>query len=76
MEPDYAYIHSELAKKGVNLTLLCEEYKVKCANVGRVPYQYSQFCENFRSWTRKSKVTMRIHHKPEDAIQRIEIPEN
>lgn len=69
MEPDYAYIHSELAKKGVNLTLLHEEYKVKCANAGRVPYQYSQFCENYRAWARKSKATMRIHHKPGDAME-------
>ena len=39
MEPDCAYIHTELARKGVNLTLLHEEYKVKCASAGRVPYQ-------------------------------------
>ena len=32
MDPDCAYIHDELAKKGVNLTLLHEEYKVKCAS--------------------------------------------
>ena len=69
MEPDYAYIHNELAKKGVNLTLLHEEYKVKCASSGRVPYQYTQFCELYRSWARKSKATMRIHHKPGDAME-------
>ncbi len=49
MEPDYAYIHNELAKKGVNLTLLHAKYKVKCASAGRVPYQYTQFCELYRS---------------------------
>ena len=69
MEPDCAYIHTELAKKGVNLTLLHEEYKVKCAGAGRVPYQYTQFCEIYRSWARKSKATMRIHHKPGDAME-------
>ena len=69
MEPDYDYIHNELAKKGVNLTLLHEEYKVKCASAGRVPYQYTQFCELYRSWARKSKATMRIHHKPGDAME-------
>ena len=37
-------------QKGVNLTLLHEEYKVKCAGAGRVPYQYTQFCEIYRSW--------------------------
>ena len=35
MEPDCEYIHGELAKKGVNLTLLHNEYKVKCASTGR-----------------------------------------
>ena len=69
MEPDCAYIHRELAKKGVNLTLLHEEYKVKCANAGRVPYQYTQFCEIYRGWAKKSKATMRIHHKPGDAME-------
>ena len=57
MEPDCAYIHAELAKKGVNLTLLHEEYKVKCAGAGRVPYQYIQFCEIYRSWAGNAKGT-------------------
>ncbi len=69
MEPDCAYIHNELAKKGVNLTLLWTEYKAKCTAANRVPYQYTQFCEIYRSWARKSKATMRIKHKPGDAME-------
>ena len=69
MEPDCDYIHRELAAKGVNLTLLHSEYKAKCAAAGRVPYQYTQFCEIYRNWVRKSKATMRIHHKPGDAME-------
>lgn len=69
MAPDCAYIHEELAKKGVNLTLLHEEYKVKCNSAGRVPYQYTQFCDIYRAWARKSKATMRIHHKPGEAME-------
>lgn len=69
LEPDCAYIHSELAKKGVNLTLLHVEYKAKCAETGRVPYQYTQFCDIYRSWAVKSRATMRIHHKPGDAME-------
>ena len=38
LQPDCPYIHKELAKKGVNLTLLWNEYKVKCADIHRVPY--------------------------------------
>ena len=33
-EPDYAYIHRELSKKGVTLTLLWSEYCERC-------YQYT-----------------------------------
>lgn len=69
MEPDCAYIHCELAKKGVNLTLLWNEYKARYASAGRVPYQYTQFCDTYRSWAKKSKATMRIHHKPGDAME-------
>ena len=69
MEPDCPYMHRELAKKGVNLTLLHNEYKVKCVNAGRVSYQYTQFCDIYRSWAQKSKATMRIQHKPGDAME-------
>lgn len=69
MEPDCSYIHEELARKGVNLTLLHNEYKVKCAGARRVPYQYTQFCDIYRTWARKSKATMRIQHKPGDAME-------
>ena len=69
LEPDCAWIHRELAKKGVNLTLLWKEYQVNCSNAGRVPYQYTQFCDIYRAWAKKSKATMRIHHKPGDAME-------
>ena len=69
MEPDCAYIHEELSEKSVNLTLLWTEYKAKCAASNRVPYQYTQFCEIYRSWARKSRATMRIKHKPGDAME-------
>ncbi len=69
MEPDYSYIHNELAKKGVNLRLLHSEYIAKCEAAGRVSYHYTQFCDNYRVWAKKSKATMRIRHKPGDAMQ-------
>lgn len=57
LEPDCAWIHRELAKKGVNLTLLWKEYQANCSNAGRVPYQYTQFCDIYRAWAKKSKAT-------------------
>ena len=38
VEPDYPYIHRELAKRGVTMTLLWEEYCNKCHSEGRTPY--------------------------------------
>lgn len=57
--PDYQYIHEELAKKGVTLTLLWEEYSEKVRASGGVPYMYTQFCEKYRRWARVTKATMR-----------------
>ena len=68
-EPDYTYIHSELAKSGVNMTLLWEEYCQHCHANGKTPYQYTQFCEKYRRWARVTKATMRIQHKPGDAME-------
>lgn len=68
-EPDYGYIHKELAKSGVNLSLLWTEYCEKAYTNGLTPYMYSQFCDKYRHWARLTKATMRIQHKPGDAMQ-------
>ena len=47
-EPDYPYIHRELAKPGVTLTLLWEEYCVRCDDTGIRPYLSTQFWEKYR----------------------------
>lgn len=68
-EPDYRYIHKELAKSGVNLTLLWTEYCEQTRTNGNTPYMYTQFCEHYRKWARLTKATMRITHKPGEAMQ-------
>lgn len=67
--PDYSIIHQELAKPGVNLTLLWTEYCKHCEQEGSTPYMYTQYCEKYRQWARVTKATMRIQHKPGDAMQ-------
>lgn len=69
VEPDYQYIHRELAKPGVTLTLLWEEYCQKCYAAGKTPYMSTQFGDKYRKWAHVTKATMRIQHKPGDAIQ-------
>ena len=68
-EPDFAWIHRELAKPGVTLTLLWNEYSEKCRAAHQVPYMRTQFCDKYRAWARLTKATMRIQHKPGDAMQ-------
>lgn len=67
--PDFAYIHKELARAGVNLTLLHEEYTNKCLAEGTTPYRYTQFCDKYRRWAKVTKATMRIKHKPGDKTE-------
>ena len=68
-QPDYPYIHKELAWPGVNLTLLWTEYCNRCENDGTTLYMYTQFCEKYRQWAWIPKTTMRTQHKPGDAMQ-------
>ena len=68
-EPDYSYIHRELAKPGVNLSLLCTDYCSTCSAEGNIPYMYFQFCNIYRRWTRLTKATMRLRHKAGEAMQ-------
>ena len=49
LEPDYPYIHSELAKRGVTLTLLWNEYVQKAESLGRKPYMTTQFGDKYRA---------------------------
>lgn len=69
LEPDFAYIHKELAKPKVTLTLLWDEYRRKAESLGKKPYMSTQFGDKYRAWARITKATMRIHHKPGDAME-------
>jgi transposase len=57
--PDWEYVHLELRKKGVTLSLLWVEYLEKYPE----GYGYSQFCQLYRNWAKKIKPTMRLDHK-------------
>lgn len=69
VEPDYAYIHSELAKPGVKMSLLWDEYYHRYLSSGQTPYMSTQFSERYRKWARITKTTMRIQHKPGKVMQ-------
>jgi transposase len=63
--PDFAYVHKELARKHVTLSLLWQEYKLEHGESG---YQYTQFCELYRRWARPLGAVMRQRHKAGDKL--------
>ena len=66
---DFDYIHKELSKKGVTLTLLWQEYCERAYINGETPYMSTQFGDKYRRWARITKATMRVTHKPGDTMQ-------
>ncbi|MFD0717710.1 IS21 family transposase [Paenibacillus sp. GCM10027626] len=68
-QPDYEYIHKEMAKSGVTLSLLWNEYCEQCRLSQEVPLMYSQFCHHYQQYTLKSNATMRIQRKPGEQIE-------
>ena len=62
-EPDWEYVHRELAKTGVTLCLLHKEHVDKCVDDGKISMGYDRFCKLYRQFTVKTNVTSRIGHK-------------
>ncbi len=58
--PDMAYLHRELARKGVTLALLWEEY---AAEHPQDHYSYPQLARRYRAWRDGLDVSMRQVHK-------------
>lgn len=67
--PDCEYIHNELAKSGVTLTLLWEEYCESCRLNNEIPYMYSQFRRYYINYAQKTKATMRLKRKPGELME-------
>jgi len=67
--PDWNYIHREMAKSGVTLSLLWAEYCEQCKQSGEIPYQTTQFYKYYSEHVQKTKATMRIGHKPGEIME-------
>lgn len=57
--PDFAAIHIERRKAGVTLQLLHLEYLEHHPD----GYRYTQFCEQYRQWLRRRRLSMRQVHR-------------
>ena len=67
--PDYDYLHQELAKPGVKLSLLYSEYCEQARLESKIPYQQTQFYDLYSANISKTKATLRIARKPGDIME-------
>ena len=67
--PDYEAIHKELAKSGVTLSLLWNEYCECCRQEKKIPFMYTQFCKYYREYALQTKATLHIDHKPGEKME-------
>ena len=61
---DYVHLQRELARKGVTLMLLWEEYLRNNPD----GYGYAQFCFRFREWQASQKLSMRRDYRAGEAM--------
>ena len=67
--PDCDYIHREMAKNGVTLSLLWSEYCESCRLSGEIPLKYTQYCNYYRKFAATTKATMHIARKPGEQME-------
>jgi transposase len=67
--PDCEYVHREMAKSGVTLSLLWNEYCDQCRINHEIPFKYTQFCHYYRQFVLKTRATMHISRKPGDQTE-------
>jgi len=63
-EPDLEYIHREMKKKGMTLTLLWEEYKEAHPD----GFMFTQFCKRYRDFRKQNDVYMRKVYKAGERV--------
>ncbi|MGQ0428763.1 MAG: IS21 family transposase [Gammaproteobacteria bacterium] len=61
-QPDFAYLHAELKRRGVTRMLLWQEYKAAHPD----GWQYSVFCDQYRRWLSTQELVLRQEHLPGD----------
>ncbi len=63
--PDWETVHRELARKGVTLKLLWQEYREKYPD----GYGYTQFREHYQRWNQAHTTSMRLPHKGGEVME-------
>lgn len=66
---NFDYIHQELAKPNVTLSLLHHEYEAECRANNKIPYSYRSFSRHYSNYADKYKATLRIRRKPGEIME-------
>ncbi|MGG0891067.1 IS21 family transposase [Cytobacillus horneckiae] len=66
---NFEYIHEELAKPNVTLSLLHHEYEAKSRANNKIPYSYRSFVRHYSRYAQKYKATLRIRRKPGEIME-------
>jgi transposase len=66
-DPDWEYVHKELARVGVTLKLLHEEYA--SASIDGPVMGYGRFCREYRAFSRARQFVCHIDHRPAERIE-------
>jgi transposase len=66
---NFDYIHKELAKPNVTLSLLHHEYEADCRANNTIPYSYRSFLRHYSRYADKYKATLRIRRKPGEIME-------
>ena len=67
--PDFEVLEKELAKPGVTLNLLWEEYCDYCRKSDKLAYKLTQFKKYFHQYLNRVKATSIIEHKAGEAAE-------
>lgn len=68
-EVDYARVHRELQRVGVNQRLLWQEYVDESGASGKAHLSYGSFCRGYAAWVSARNVTNHLEHKPGQAVE-------
>ncbi len=68
-EPDYEWVHKEMGRSGITLSLLWNEYSSGCRQAGEIPYMYSAFCDKYREYSLRTKATMHLERRPGEQME-------
>ncbi|MBP1325852.1 transposase [Leucobacter exalbidus] len=68
-QPDWPKLHRELARVGVTLKLLHDEYRDLCQATDRPGMGYDRFCKTYADYVRTQGISSRVGHKAGQTVE-------